>query len=84
MTQKVFITKYTLSSGIMECEMEVTMETKSCYGKPEGYSTSTGFHGTDFYLTKEDAVKDCEKRKEDKIISLKKQIVKISKLSFSN
>jgi len=82
MIQKVFITKYALTSGIMECEMDVKMETKSCYGKPEGFAFATGFYGTDFHLTKEDAIKDCEKRKEKKILSLEKQIVKIKKLSF--
>ena len=82
MIQKVFITQYALSSGIVECEMDVKMETKSCYGKPEGFAFSTGFYGTDFHLTIEDAIKDSEKRKEKKIISLEKQIIKLKKLSF--
>jgi len=82
MKQKVYITKYALSSGIIECEMDVKMETKSCYGKPDGFYFPTGFYGTDFHLTKDDAIKDCEKRKEKKIISLEKQILKMKKLIF--
>lgn len=82
MTKKVFITKYAFSTGIIECVMDVRIETKSCYGKPDGFPFYLEFYGTDFHLTKEEAVKDCEKRKEKKIRSLEKQILKIKKLSF--
>lgn len=84
MKQKVFITKYAFSTGIIECVMDVISETKSCYGKPDGFAYNIGFYGTDFHLTKEEAVKDCEKRKEKKIRSLEKQILKIKKLSFKS
>ncbi len=82
MMKKVFITKYALSTGIIECVMDVSTETKSCHGKPDGFPFYTGFYGTDFHLTKEEALKDCEKRKEKKIKSLEKQLLKIKKLSF--
>jgi hypothetical protein len=82
MIQKVFITKYALSSGIMECEMDVKEDEKSCYGKPEGFAFRTGFYNNDFHLTKEEAVKDCEQRKIKRINSLEKQIIKLNKLSF--
>jgi hypothetical protein len=75
----VFITKYALTSGIIQCEMDVQEDGKGCYGKPKGFDFSTGFYGNDFHLTKEDAIKDCEKRKEKKIASLKKSIEKINK-----
>jgi hypothetical protein len=82
MEQKVFITKYALTTGIMECEMDVYDDGKGCYGKPDGFAFKTGFYGNDFHLTKEDAIKDCNKRKEKKIESLKKQMTKIEKLTF--
>ena len=82
MKTKVFITKYALSSGIMECEMEVITESRSCYGKPNGADHNVFFFGDEFHLTKEEAILDCEKRKEKKIISLEKQILKIKKMSF--
>ena len=82
MMQKVFITKYVFSIGIMECVMDVSTEIKSCYGKPDAFPFYAEFYGTDFHLTKEEAVKDCEKRKEKKIRSLEKQLLKIKKLSF--
>jgi hypothetical protein len=80
--KKIFITKYALTSGIMEAEMEIMDDGKYCYGKPEGYAFATGFHGNDFHLTREEAIKDCHKRKDKKIESLKKQITKIEKLTF--
>ncbi|SHH02371.1 hypothetical protein SAMN05443549_11121 [Flavobacterium fluvii] len=82
MMQKVFITKYFFSIGIIESVMEVSLEARSCYGKPDGFPFYTEFYGTDFHLTKEDAVKDCEKRKEKKLRCLEKQILKIKKMSF--
>lgn len=82
MMRKVFITKYAFSIGIMECVMDVKTETKSCHGMPDGFPFYTEFYGTDFHLTKEEAVKDCEKRKEKKIRSLEKQLLKMKKLSF--
>jgi len=51
MIQKVFITKYALTSGIIECEMEVRENEKSCYGTPKGFVFLTGFYNNDFHLT---------------------------------
>lgn len=82
MEQTVFITKYALTSGIMECKMEVKIDEKMCSGKPEGFAFTTYFFGNDFYLTKEEAIEDCNKRKEKKLLSLKKQIKKIEELNF--
>jgi hypothetical protein len=83
MLQKVFITKYALTTGIFECVMDVRTETKSCYGRPDGYYFNVMFCGNDFHLTKEEALLDCEKRRLKKIKSLKKQIEKLEKLSFN-
>ena len=84
MIQKVFITKYALTSGIEEIEMEVKLNDahfkKSCYGKFKGFSQR--FYNDDFHLTKEDALKDAEKKRKKKIESLKKQISKLEQLSF--
>ncbi len=51
--------------------MDVRIETKSCYGEPDGFAFYSEFYGTDFHLTKEEAVKDCEKRKEKSLKVLK-------------
>lgn len=85
MLQKVFITKYALSTGIQEVEMDVDMNPehfkKKCFGKWKGYWQ--GFYNDDFQLTKEEAIKDADKRRKKKIESFKKQIDKLEKLSFS-
>ena len=84
MIQKVFISKYALTSGIQEAEMYVTLNDthfkKKCYGKFKGFSQ--GFYNDDFHLTKEDALKDAEKRRKKKVESLKKQIEKLENMSF--
>lgn len=79
---KVYITKYALTSGIIEAEMRVKDNGNSCYGKPKGYYYETGFYGNDFFLNKEEALQNCENRRLRKIESLKKQIEKISKKKF--
>lgn len=81
--QKVYITKYALTSGMIEGELDVRDDGKSCYGKPEGYHYATGFYGKDFHLTKEAALLDCENRRVRKIQALNKQIKKLNLLSFS-
>jgi hypothetical protein len=55
---------------------------KQCHGKPPGYYYATSFFGKDFYLTKEEALHDCENRRIKKIESLKKQIKKLENLKF--
>lgn len=82
MTQTVYITKYALTSGIMEEEMELRHDEKACYGKPKEWAFAVGFYGNDFHLTIEDAKQDAERRKDKKIKSLQLQISKISKLKF--
>ena len=80
MIQTVFITKYALTKGLIECEMEV--KGNQCYGKPPGYYYMVSFFGEDFYLDKELALHDCENRRIKKIESLKKQINKLENLKF--
>jgi hypothetical protein len=84
MAQKVFITKYALTTGIQELEMDVTINdenfSKKCYGKFDGILI--GYFNDDFHLTKEEALKDAEKRRQKKIELLKRQIAKLEKLSF--
>jgi hypothetical protein len=82
MIQKVFITKYALTSGIIVADMDVREDAGYCWGKPPGYRYATGFSGKDFHLTKEEALQDCENRRIKKIATLKKQIVNLENLKF--
>ena len=79
---KVYITKYALTTGLMEADMELLNDGKHCHGKPSGYHYNTSFFGNDFHLSKEDALKDCEKRRITKIKSLEKNIEKLKVLKF--
>lgn len=84
MKQKVFITKYALTSGIIECEMDVkiTDTNKSCHGKPPGFTFITGFYNNDFWTSKQDALNHCEVLRRKKIASIEKQHKKILNLKF--
>lgn len=80
--QKVFITKYALTKGILEEVLDLKEDGKSCWGKPKGWAFNDVFYGDDFHLTIEEAKKDSETRRLKKIESLKKQMKKLEKLSF--
>lgn len=85
--QKIFITKYALTSGVIEIEAEIKESPNfkkgiSAYGSLSNNQYKTGFFNDDFHLIKEEALMDCEKRRKKKIESLKKQILKLEKLSF--
>lgn len=54
--KKVFITKYALTSGIIECEGRVSEDGKYMTAKPEGYAWPTTFSENEFCLTKHEAV----------------------------
>lgn len=77
---KIFITKYALTSGIIETEGELKNE--YAYAKPEGWLMPTLFTKNDFYFTIEEALADCEVKRLKKINSLMKQIDKLKLKTF--
>lgn len=82
MEQNIYITKYALSEGILEKEARIRD-----YGNGHlrafvnGHYSSYGI-GSEAFFTKEDALKNAEKRRLKKIESLKKQIEKLKVLRF--
>jgi hypothetical protein len=77
---KMYITKYALSTGIIE-----TTETKDIGG---GYITDIGSYncyklGRDIFKTIEEAIANAEDRRIAKMKSLDKQIKKLSAMVFS-
>lgn len=76
---KVYITKYALTTGIIEKEVTVDSLTMVTV-KTERWQTS--FHKPFWHETKEEAIKHCEELRIKKLQSLDKQIKKISKLKF--
>lgn len=80
-TFKVFITKYALTSGIKEMEVE---EYYPGNVKRLGLNHDY-FHGEgkEWHRTRESAMKKAEEMRVKKIASLKNQIVKLEKLKFT-
>lgn len=81
---KVFITKYALTKGIIEKEVEIYSYmdgSKYAYVKGEfnGYKMTE-----DAFYNHENAIQKSEEMRQKKIASLKKQIAKLEKLSFNN
>ena len=82
MKQNIYITKYALSSGILEKEARI-----EDYGNGHLRAFVNGYYssyeiGSEAFLTKEDALKNAEERRLKKIESLKKQIEKLEVLRF--
>lgn len=68
----LYITKYALTSGPIELEGEITKAgTLAVYHYPSGYQNYA--HRGDFFLTKEEALNDCEMRRQKKLASIEKQ-----------
>ena len=79
--QTVYITKYALTVGIIEAQMQVNGDT--CWGQPEGHYHKTLFFKGQFFLTKEEALQNCELRRDRELKSLRKKIAKIEELAFN-
>ena len=81
---KVFITKYALTSGIKEMELEII---KSNFANSPDYvrdgSWTFFYIGKDVFLDKSEALNKAEGMRKKKIASLRKQIEKLEKLSFN-
>lgn len=75
----MFITKYALSSGILELDGKVNGE----YFRPSDLKFKYHlFHVRECFETREEAITDCEERRIKKLQSLDKQTKKISALKF--
>jgi hypothetical protein len=80
--EKVYITKYALSSGILEKKADIAdFMTGHKRAFVEGDFLSYGI-GSEAFLKKEDAIENAEKRRRKKIESLKKKINKLENLKF--
>lgn len=78
---KVWITKYALSTGIFEMDVEMQSEDgKTVYGK--SWEQIFRGQGVEWCKTKAEAIARGEEMKKKKIDSLKKQIEKLEKMKF--
>lgn len=76
---KVFITKYALTTGIFAADVE------DCGNGMvrEAVRFGSFFHGKEWHLTREAAIKHAEVMRLKKVHSLNKQIAKLEALKFS-
>lgn len=80
--EKIFITKYALTKGILEKEVEIRdygYGYEIAYAKGEFSSYSLG---KEAFRTREQAMERAEKMRLKKIASLKKQIEALEKMKF--
>lgn len=74
---KVFITKYALTKGIIEAEANRTnFPNMVVIGRNEYFNKPF------WYESREDAIKHANELKQNKIASMKKQLLKVAKLKF--
>lgn len=77
----IYVTKYALTSGPFKVEAELKYDGSMATWRQNGYPQA--LHSKDFWLTPEEALADCERRKEAKIKSCEKQIKKLQAMTFS-
>jgi hypothetical protein len=78
---KFWITKYALTTGILEVNGEKHRDTTICYRR-DGGGYYEYAHGTDFHERPEMAIQRANEMRVAKIASLKKKITKLEKLTF--
>jgi hypothetical protein len=86
--KKIYATKYALTDGIQEYDAIVLndgtmVECKNPIDKNHVFNCHRYFHKGEFFFTREEAIDDANKRLKRKIESLKKQISKLEKKSFT-
>lgn len=82
---KVYITKYALTQGIIEIDIEKIrnfsiIEDKDMLCFNDGHPVY--FHKGEWCRSKEEAIQDAEKKREKKVASLRKQLEKLENLKF--
>ncbi len=76
-----FITKYALTRGIIEEEVEDCFDTRSTMVR--GADRRSYYHENDWHQSREQAIARAEKMRADKLKSLDKQRKRIEGLKFS-
>lgn len=82
MPQYCYVTKYALTTGIEKVKV---ISTSACggYVKTDEYPWSFLKVGKDVFATKEEAITAATAMRDRKLASMRKQIAKLEKLSFS-
>ncbi|HHT4259160.1 TPA: hypothetical protein ACTYZB_004827 [Klebsiella variicola] len=83
MKTKVYITKYALSKGPLCVQAEIKNNGKMVVWKERLGGFIQYSSEKDFWMTEEEALADCERRREAKLDSLAKQKKKLNKIVFN-
>lgn len=78
----VYVTKYALTEGPFKVEAEISFA-GSMASYRIGNSCMQTAHGKDFWLTPEEALADCDRRRQAKLKSIEKQKSKLEKMQFT-
>lgn len=78
---RIYVTKYALTTGVFSVDAELKPDGKSATFRDE-MNHKWFVYGKDFWLTSEEAIIDCERRRTAKLKSLEKQKQKIESLNF--
>ena len=79
----IWITKYTLTSGIVKKVVQSNNFREYPNGDVEVVSNGWRFNkGKTFFLSEDEAIKDAEKRRLNRLSSLRKQIAKLENLEI--
>lgn len=82
--KKIYVTKYCLTDGIRIYDWdEKISEIGYVYPEVENKYFFSFRFARDAFITREEAVQDCEKRRKKKIELLQKQIARIENLNFN-
>lgn len=77
----VYVTKYALTEGPFKVEAELKYQGTFAAWHSGGYPQCA--QGKDFWLTPEEALADCERRRQAKLKSIEKQKAKLEKMQFT-
>ena len=78
---KVWITKYALTQGILEREVELPLRD---YPTMIKVCDLEYYHGSEWHVTRKAALIEAEQMRGRKIKSLERQLTKLKKLSFEH
>ncbi|MBN5380811.1 hypothetical protein JY493_27235 [Serratia marcescens] len=81
---KIFVTKYALTEGPKAVMAEIMYEGRTAFFRENSQAGIDGYaHNKEFWLTEEEALADCERRRKAKLASIDKQAKKIKAMTFT-
>lgn len=79
---RVIISKYALTSGLYSVDASPGVSPGMVYYRVPGSMFEQYAHGNDFHDDESEAIARADEMREKKILSLKKQIAKLEKMTF--